>query len=287
MEEKKEEAVSLNLLDYCCDLEWNNGVWIGSKEKVSYPEDGSNDCFEIEDSSYWFQHRNKCINSVAQEFALGKVFFDIGGGNGVVTKHLQENGFEAILVEPSGDGIKNAKIRGVKHLVNGTLESSNFKKGTIPNIGVFDVVEHIEKDDLFLGDIYDYLIPGGVLFITVPAYNWLWSEDDDFAGHYRRYNLMGICKQLKEIGFEVKFSTYLFSILVIPIFILRTIKCKVKIWMKKSYDHKKYNKEHGSNNGLLTKFIKILLRKEFTKIEARKKVSFGSSCFIVAQKPNF
>lgn len=37
---------------------------IGS-EAVSYPEEGNEACFEIEDQSFWFRHRNDCIRVLA------------------------------------------------------------------------------------------------------------------------------------------------------------------------------------------------------------------------------
>ena len=32
-----------------------------SSETISYPESGNDDCFEIEENSFWFRHRNDCI----------------------------------------------------------------------------------------------------------------------------------------------------------------------------------------------------------------------------------
>ena len=50
-----------------------------------------------------------------------------------------------------------------------------------------DVVEHIEDDREALNWMADRLEPGGVLFTTVPAYQWLFSEHDVALHHFRRY----------------------------------------------------------------------------------------------------
>ncbi len=67
---------------------------------VSDPEDGSASGFQVEEHSFWFQHRNILIQSLVQRFARKRVFFDVVGGNGCVTKGLQDAGTTAVLVEP-------------------------------------------------------------------------------------------------------------------------------------------------------------------------------------------
>jgi hypothetical protein len=40
----------------------DDGIWrAGEQEPISYPQEGNDRCFEIEDKSFWFQHRNACI----------------------------------------------------------------------------------------------------------------------------------------------------------------------------------------------------------------------------------
>lgn len=52
---------------------------------------------------------------------------------------------------------------------------------------MFDVVERVADDVGFLRETVRALRPGGMLFLTVPAYPWLWSHEDEVAGHHRRY----------------------------------------------------------------------------------------------------
>ena len=37
-------------------------------EAISYPEEGNEACFEIEDQSFWFRHRNNCIRELVMNF---------------------------------------------------------------------------------------------------------------------------------------------------------------------------------------------------------------------------
>ena len=36
-----------------------DGIWYaGSDQEISYPEESYDVCFEVEESSFWFHHRN-------------------------------------------------------------------------------------------------------------------------------------------------------------------------------------------------------------------------------------
>jgi 2-polyprenyl-3-methyl-5-hydroxy-6-metoxy-1,4-benzoquinol methylase len=134
-------------------------------EAISYPEQGNEACFEVEDQSFWFRHRNNCIRELVWNFPQrGKgPIFDVGGGNGFVAKGLMDAGWEVVLVEPGMSGTRNAKRRGVENVICGTTHSAGFKNGSLPAIGVFDVVEHIEDDIGFFRHLWDLLEPSGMI----------------------------------------------------------------------------------------------------------------------------
>jgi len=261
-------------------LVYRDGIWFSAiSDSISYPKDGNNDCFALEDNSYWFRHRIDILTRIISEHINERRFFDIGGGNGLVTKALQGMGFDAWLVEPGLDGIVNAKSRGVKNLINATFESAHFKDGSLSNVGLFDVLEHIESDGELIDLICNALSPGGKVFITVPAFSFLWSDADTSAGHYRRYTLKSIRNDLEKTGFNILYSTYFFSFLVPLIFVFRVILDRVK---KKKEKSKK--DVHNISSGLIRGIIKGFCKFELHLIHRKRKILFGSSCLIVAQK---
>jgi len=144
------------------------------------------------------------------------------------------------------------------------------------------VVEHIEKDKDFLLEINHYLTVDGILLITVPAYNFLWSNEDTDAGHFRRYTLRNLKKKLNEAGFKTIYSTYIFSFLILPVFVFRTLPSFLRI-AKSGME--KYKKEHNvSGKGLVSKLLTNLLYYEMKQIRKNRKIPFGGSCLIVAKK---
>lgn len=262
----------------------NNIYFLSERKEISYPKEGNSLSFQIEEKSWWFQFRNKFIASYVTKHAPNKTFWDIGGGNGFVSKGLQENGVATILIEPGIEGAKNAYDRGINNIFCTTLEELQVNPEMIEAAGLFDVLEHIEDAHGFLLEINKSMEKDGKLFITVPAYNFLWSTDDDFAGHYKRYTLSSLNQTLKSAGFKTVQSTYFYSILIIPIFFFRTLKQKIQGLKKKDVnDINKINGEHG-DEGILVSLMKPIWKFELFMIRKGIKIPFGASCLIVAKK---
>jgi SAM-dependent methyltransferase len=259
-----------------------DGIYYSNdKAEISYPEDGNEDCFQIEEHSFWFKHRNRCILSAIKNYTKQKTFFDVGGGNGFVSKFLQDNGFETYLLEPGLKGIFNAQKRGVKNLINSALDD-NIQNNSVSNIGIFDVLEHIQDDLSFLKNIHQKLTNEGLLFITVPAYRFLWSNEDIYAGHYRRYRIKKIKHLLKKAGFQIEYASYFFSILILPIFIFRTIPSVFS--KRRKVNLNKNIRQHRQSNS--SSLVQKIWNWEIRKISKLSKIHFGSSCLIVAKKNN-
>ena len=274
--------MKIEISEITTGLNFVNGIWYSNKHsKISYPEHGNEECFELEDKSYWFVHRNKVLECVIQSYCDGKSFFDVGGGNGYVTKALQDLGIDAYLIEPGFQGIKNAENRGVTNLINSSLQDCDFKSSTIYNIGLFDVLEHIEDDVSFLEKINRLLTVNGKVFISVPTYKFLWSENDLSAGHYRRYSAKSLSDLLRNCGFSIEYKSYFFSFLVPLIFLFRTIP-----WILFNNKIKRASQiDHNVPSGIISNLIELLTRFELYIISRNRKILIGSSFIIVAKKP--
>jgi 2-polyprenyl-3-methyl-5-hydroxy-6-metoxy-1,4-benzoquinol methylase len=274
----------VNLAKYTKELKQSDGIYFAHNQtEVSYPKEGNSHFFQIEENSFWFKHRNDCIVEVVKKYSGDSVFFDIGGGNGYVAKGLEDRGIETVLIEPGITGCLNAKKRNLKSIVCSTLENACFHKGVISAAGMFDVVEHIENDSLFLSSIYEYIEDNGYVYITVPAYNVLWSNEDKDAGHYRRYTIKQLEDKLKAVGFKIQYSTYIFSILPFPVLFFRTLPSKLG-FNKRSSEIDKHKKEHNTSGNFVSKILNKLWSFELNRIKHGKKIPLGGSCFVVARK---
>jgi SAM-dependent methyltransferase len=187
-----------------------------------YPDSGHDWCAQIEDQSFWFQHRNEFLVELMRRFPPEAPLYDVGGGNGVVSAAIARAGIRPVVVEPGPAGARRARERGLEAIAS-TLEDSGLPRGSLPSIGLFDVIEHIEDSLGFLKTARAFLKPGGRMYVAVPAYEALWSAEDDYAKHFRRYTRTSLHRELTEAGLTVEYTTAMFSFLVLPILLLRSI----------------------------------------------------------------
>ena len=87
-----------------------DGIYVASESrKVSYPTEGHAECFQVEDHSFRFKHRNECIAAMISRYPFHGKLFDIGGGNGYVSQMLARLGHDVAWVEPGYAGALNAR----------------------------------------------------------------------------------------------------------------------------------------------------------------------------------
>ena len=262
-----------------------DGIWYSTdSENISYPSDGNEACFAIEDNSFWFRHRNNCIVAIVNAFPpnINETIFDIGGGNGIVSLALANAGFNVALVDPGVAGTSQAKNRGIKNVICATTNTAKFKPHSLPAVGLFDVIEHIEDDLAFLQSIKGLMEREAYLYATVPSYSFLWSNEDVYAGHFRRYTLEGIFEVLKSAGFQIQFSSYIFRFLPLPVFLFRSLPYRIGL----SKGEKKTNdisRDHAVRGGIAGKLLDSLLQPEIENLNKKKPMMFGGSCLIVAK----
>lgn len=254
--------------------------WRGEGD-VSYPETGADAMASVEDTSFWFSHRNEVIALLLERFAPGRTLWDIGGGNGFQALRLQERGTEVVLVEPGLTGCRNAVARRVEHVIRGTIESVDLAPASLDAVSLFDVIEHLPDPVKMLTECRRVLRPSGRLFVTVPAYQALWSDEDEYAQHHRRYDKALLEEHLRSAGFEVDFVSYFFQPLVAPIFLVRSLPYRLR-GRRRTEGATADLSEHGSG-GLSQRVVEALLARELRALRAGRSLSFGSSLVAVAR----
>lgn len=264
-------------------LDPDTGIWRAqSGAAISYPDDHNAACFLLEDHSFWFSHRNRCITAAVRRFPPRGFILDVGGGNGYVAEGLVHAGYETVLLEPGPDGARNARqARRLPTVINATLDEARLRPGSIPNIGLFDVLEHIEDDQSFVRTLFHLMQPGGFLYLTVPSFNWLWSMSDVDAMHHRRYTKRMLGDVLAG-RFEVLYSTYLFQRLLPVSILFRALPYAVGLARPKPASA--YQVDHAAGNKRLADTLGRLLQNEVAAIAGGKSLRIGSSLLVVARR---
>lgn len=249
---------------------------------VSYPEEAHDRWAELADASFWFRHRNRVIVSAVQRFPpLDGMVADIGGGTGYVAASLQAAGFEPVVIEPSESGARHAVRRGVAHVICGSPQSAGLKPSSIGGAGMFDVLEHIEDDEGFLRYLRSRMKEQARLYVTVPAFQRLWSDADVRAGHFRRYQRADLTSVVRRAGFVVEYCTYFFWCLPPMAWAVRVAGRHRTTQRERSA--KLVEAEHAVSRPLLASMVGATLAPELALIRAARRIPFGTSALLVAR----
>lgn len=198
----------------------------------------------------------------------------------MVAAALSARGWPVVLVEPGVAGCRNAQARGLENVVQSTFEGAAFEEGVIPAVGLFDVIEHVPDDVEFLRAVALKLSSGGWVYATVPAFNLLWSVDDEQAGHFRRYSKPQIERVFESAGFKTIYSSYIFAPLPLGILLLRSLPSRLGIL--RSVSISRTAREHKAG-GPLHWAVTLVLKRELRRIPLGR-IRFGSTVLVAARR---
>jgi hypothetical protein len=122
--------------------------------------------------------------------------------------------------------------------------------------------------------------PGGYWYLTVPAFNWLWSGADDHALHYRRYTHRTMAAAL-EGHFRIVYLTALFERLVPAFFLARTLPYAVGV---RRAEATRLKAEHRPGGSAGTALLERFLAHETRCIARGRSLRIGSTLLVVAQR---
>ena len=86
------------------------------------------------------------------------------------------------------------------------------------------MLEHVAAEREALRELRRVAAPGAALLLTVPAYMWMWSEEDVNLHHQRRYTKRRLREALEATGWEPRIATYFNTILLPPIALARKLE---------------------------------------------------------------
>lgn len=140
--------------------------------------------------------------------AVHERILDVGAGSGFFSRYLltHTTAQEAWCVDISYEGDSDESESGKAVHYRRSVDAIDADL-----VLLMDVLEHVD-DDVGLLNLYVNKVPRGARFlISVPAFQFLWSDHDVFLEHKRRYQLKQIEGVARQAGLNVTKGAYYFG----------------------------------------------------------------------------
>ncbi len=199
---------------------------------AGYPPEAYAELAMLEAGNFWFRARNQLIIwAMQRHFPNVQRYLEIGCGTGFVLTSVAQAYSQARVTgsEIFSTGLPFASER----LPNAELLQMDARhipyEDEFDVIGAFDVLEHIEEDEIVLGEMKRALRSNGGIILTVPQHPQLWSRQDGYACHVRRYKIGELREKVRRAGFQVAFETSFVSLLLPVMAVSRLMQSKKQV----------------------------------------------------------
>jgi SAM-dependent methyltransferase len=159
---------------------------------------------------FWLNAKADLVASMVKEGPI----LDVGSGSGETTQRLVDRGFEVVSIDIDPGCIELSKRFNDNVILSDFFQLKRKDIGTIKTVVLSDFLEH--GDDKSILKKLRELISGDFQVIaSIPAFKKLWSKNDDYCGHKRRYDKKGVRDLFEICGFEIKLLRY-WSLITVP-----------------------------------------------------------------------
>jgi len=233
---------------------------------------------QVEGHHWWFVGRRRIIETMLHDIqakldTAHPRILDVGCGTGANLEMLARFG-EAEGVDVSLDALSFCRERGLNNVRHGDAERLPYPDNSFDLVTAFDVIEHLDNDQMGLGEIFRVLKPGGRALLFVPAFMFLWGVQDDIGNHRRRYTLSELTQRVKATGFTIERATYANLIFFMPILLGRLFMRATGV---------RPASENNINVSSLNGFLGRLFSTE-SSILKRMNLPFGVSAICIARR---
>jgi SAM-dependent methyltransferase len=244
-------------------------------------EEAANKQFvELERTHFWFVGRRRIFFHMLDRELAGRgplQILDVGCGAGGMLQALARYG-RVKGVDTSAELVEFCRGRGFDDVVLGDACDLPADDRSVDLVTLFDTIEHIPDDDRALRECRRVLAPDGRVFISTPAYQFLYANNDRVAHHERRYSARGLRRRLVGAGLDPVKVTY-FNTLLFPVILPAVLVKKAQERMSNPGD--RTNLSHAMHP-LMNRALAATMGSE-RHVLARTTFPFGHSIIAIAR----
>ena len=173
---------------------------------------------KLEDLHFWFVSRRRIIFRLMDKMLAGRnnlAMLEVGCGAGGMLGGLARYG-EVHGLDVAHEYVEYCQQRGFKKVLTASGYELPFPHDTFDVVALFDTIEHLPDDERAMSEVQRVLRPGGMVILSVPAYQFLFSQNDRIAHHYRRYTAGGLKRIMRSAGLQVVRTSY-FNMFLFPV----------------------------------------------------------------------
>lgn len=188
-------------------------------DKIYYEE-----YFELERNHWWFRARKEIINSLLKKNVTGNNnhVLNVGAATGETSTWLSNYG-PVTSVEYEKDCCDFVKQKLNLDFIPASITALPFPENKFELVTAFDVIEHVEDHYKAVAEMIRVCKPGGLVAVTVPAFEFMWSKHDDINHHQRRYRIRELKKLFEDHNGKIIFKSYFNTILFLPVALTRML----------------------------------------------------------------
>jgi SAM-dependent methyltransferase len=181
--------------------------------------------YDMEERHWWFRSRRRVLWALVERAGVrpSPRILDAGCGTGRNMVEFARLG-SAEGVDLSPQAVEFCHRRGLHGVRRAAIEELPYEDGRFNLVLATDVIEHLEDEGPALEELRRVTAGDGRLIVTVPAYNWLWSNHDTSWHHFRRYTRRLLAERVRAHGWEPVVETYFYSSLLPPVAAVRTFQ---------------------------------------------------------------
>ncbi len=166
---------------------------------------------ELERTHWWFRGRRSVYLGLLGHLLKAdrpRRILDLGCGMGGFLEGLGKLGDRVYPSDVEVESLSHCRERGFQGGVASSGYALPYADESFDLVCLFDALEHIPDDHRAMAEIVRVLRPGGRVFVSVPAYQFLYANNDRIAQHYRRYTRSGLSEVFRGAGLEVEKNTH-------------------------------------------------------------------------------